>query len=1058
MALEPFVREDADTGALKPFSRDGGIKPFVRHENPLAGAGRALGQGVRNVQDAMAWIGGNPVARGGMAALGTTERLGSGAITGAMRHGAKGAVVGSAKAAIDPEGETDRLHAIEKSGDDLIGRFIDATDKVLPGGGDWRHNPTVHEDATATGLKQAFNDVLVGSAIDPATYVPGLDLFTVGGRIARAARLGQGAAKFAKAAGKVAAKVPAAVRDPVKELAHSAHTSLTTSAIPRQGLTQHGLNELRAVEGGGHHLRHTLNQQFSAAHAPHADTLSQMSIVPPEMRRAMLPQDVDQQLDRIAYLGGDRETQTAALRNALSKPNGYRPSPEDRELAKNPLNIYTHYDPHYVPTQDVREDVDIDGRPTIIRKSKGTSTSHNKAANKAVTGQDFATQVRQRLEGAASEISRAHTQRTALERLGLNPAPDFQHIDDVIAHATKAGDQATVKRYTALKLAHDQKYQEQLARRAQMLEPNAAMEARNVNSEYSGPGGSLEDVQARARNQLSKLGVDTSAAFDKAGKVGPKTALGPLSNRVNANLASAALATRVASRARHAAQDVGAAASQASLKRQQAVEKAADAVQGTINAGRDSRAQRMQQLEQLVQDRAARATGGKVQRDVGNGPGFNLPGEAAITEPATQGTRASLNISKPVFNETDRAIAEAGAAGDDLARVRNAAVGGSTRGITAPANRAAAVADSAQRIQLRRLASAAKTAQTARQRNDALKALNARVQAIREREGTVNMPKVLAQRLYGETAKPADNFLGKLGGGLATALFTNPLPHSLGNIAQQQVFAGGGLDALLEGAGNALHQTPDAEKAIEEAKQVGATSTHGFHADEEPAALHQKLYNNLQKGMTRWHDAQAAELFKREKAKGLSEADAAEEVRKTFGRPYERAEVSDALSHVGAKLANFALATVPRSAKKALGSQQGRAALKNFSRANQAINEDYFEPTYGLEFNPGGFASRAASLALRPTSYFASRSLDTSLGSELGESKFGAGDVVKSALPFGEVLDAFREPLSDEQRARYGYEKLPAWLKLLGVTGAYFTHAETPAHKIRRELEREGLK
>lgn len=1072
MAANPFDTVPHSSRGSNPFDsgHPHGGNPFdtpansPRHASPRSSSGgnsfgQTLEQVGRNALSGLNYAAQSPLGHGVLSLLGTTERLSAGTLTG----GASGAAHG----VVDPEGETDRLHQIERKRDSALAGWL---------GDHYRPDLNTHHGDAVDHVVQALDDFFTGTGIDLATYIPGLDVVSVGRRAARLAKLGERAAAVggtgARVAGhvvnRVAPHVPAPIRqgvaatfndarDAAQHLATVARNSLSTSALPRQGVTQQGLNQVRALEGQGHHLRHTLTQQFHGAHAPHADTLQSLSLLPPEMRRQYVPPEIDQQLDRIAYLRGTKDVQAAALRNAYSKPNGYRPSPEDVELAKNPLNILTTYDPHYVPTQDIRPELDREGRPTIIRKSKGTSTRSNQAANRNITGADFSVQVKQALENAAGEISRAHTQRNVIDRLGLGPAPDFAHVDAQIAHAAQSGDAAKVARFTKLKQVLYQRYSDQLARRGEMIEPGAELTTRNLNTEYSGPYGSLEDYQRRAGNQLAQLGQGVGAAYDKSGKLLSKAKLAPLSSRVNANLASAALATRVASRARQAAQDVAAAAQTYGNAAAGRVGRATDAAEGKLGNAAQARATRLQRIEKVVQDRAARATGGSVRRDIGNGGGFGLPGEAPITAKGTQGTRESLSISKPVFDETTRSITEAGRVPGSLDPIRAAASARNTRSIAKPANRAAQVAASAQKVQLRRLASAAKAKMAANDRNAALAALNERVKAMREREGTVQLPKVLDDRLFGESVAPPENILGAAGGALANVMFTNPLPHGLGNVAQQQLFAGHGPGALFEGLKNAVKGGPQAEADIEAAKRAGAVSTRGYHSDEPVSNPLGAVNNAVQKSLTKFHDAQAAEAFKREKAKGLSDADAAEEVRRIFGRPYEHSETAKALGNVGAKFANFGLATVPRSAKKMLESPEGLRRLKQFALATNSANEDYFEPEYGVDLNPGGFAERAASLAFRPANYLGSRSLETSLSSELGQERYGLKDMAKTVLPYGELLDLASQPLTDKQREAGAYKELPNWLKLLGITGAYFTHAETPEHKIRRELWREGL-
>jgi hypothetical protein len=141
------------------------------------------------------------------------------------------------------------------------------------------------------------------------------------------------------------------------------------------------------------------------------------------------------------------------------------------------------------------------------------------------------------------------------------------------------------------------------------------------------------------------------------------------------------------------------------------------------------------------------------------------------------------------------------------------------------------------------------------------------------------------------------------------------------------------------------------------------------------------------------------------------------------------------------------------------GSAKSRNLLKQFARVDEDANADIFEPEYGVEWNPGGFAPRAASLALRPAPYFGGESMDTALHDTATQGKRSGWDAAKGYVPYMGLsnLMPWSQVLDDAQRARRGVKKLPQWAKMMTLGGSYFTPAETRHHKYLREAKREGL-
>jgi hypothetical protein len=325
--------------------------------------------------------------------------------------------------------------------------------------------------------------------------------------------------------------------------------------------------------------------------------------------------------------------------------------------------------------------------------------------------------------------------------------------------------------------------------------------------------------------------------------------------------------------------------------------------------------------------------------------------------------------------------------------------------------------------------------------------------------GNVGMPSPLHERLFGPKVHTEPGVFQGVGRGIKSAMFTWPGAHAVGNEAEQQVFAGGGLGTLARGMVESVklgRKDPAALARMNFTKQHGATHEHGF---EHRVPQWNPVSKWLNQGLTLSHEGQTSALMDKYIKDGLSPADAAEEVRKTFGRPHEQAKEVKKGEAAGGLFWNWLLGTVPRSAKKMMGSVKSRNNLKQFARVDEDANADVFEPEYGVEWNPGGFASRAASLAIRPAAYFGGESMDTALHETAAQGKRSPWDAAKGYVPFMGLsnLAPGSQVLTDAQRARGGYKKLPEWAKMMSLGGSYFTRAETPHAKLMRELKREGL-
>jgi len=326
------------------------------------------------------------------------------------------------------------------------------------------------------------------------------------------------------------------------------------------------------------------------------------------------------------------------------------------------------------------------------------------------------------------------------------------------------------------------------------------------------------------------------------------------------------------------------------------------------------------------------------------------------------------------------------------------------------------------------------------------------------------MPEALHDRMFGEKVIQEPSWLQQnVAKPFRTSLFANIVPH-VSNLNQQMGVGGkfGGWSASAEGAAHAARQIagdPQALKEAEEARLHGAMPVHGYGSHEVQKNPVARAYNAQQNVLTKIHEGQATVMFHKARKAGLSGPDAAHEVRKAFGNPDEQSQFTKDVSRTGAPFASWVTSTVPRGAVNSISSQKGRASLKNYARATSDINQDYFEPEYGVDLDPGGFSSRVANFAFEPGRYWSSPSVKgtyTAMGED--SKQRGTGDIIKSYVPGGGLLDIVKQPLKPKEQAQRSAKPMPLWLRAPAVIGGgHFSKSETPRHKAVRELIRQGL-
>jgi hypothetical protein len=1061
-----------------------------KNPDPLRGIKHGVKQFARSAADNASWVAQNPLANGVGAVLGTTERFGSGLVSDLLDQAAgRKPRTNAFKNVMSPQDDEKVTHRLEHQ--ELTGPlnwWNSHTPEKFLGQSIHGHFPTKNEP-----WKQAGLDFLTQTGHDLSTFIPGADIISIGSRLVRLTRAAHAAQAAARTVGKV---IPQTVKDTVANTVEHAKSNLSTSHDALKGLQQPGLNLVRAREGGARHLHQQRLDEYRPAieqHKPGIESLD-ASLRANNMTGTDL-KSIHKTLqlplaDRLTLAKANKVTDKALWRDATPEARrqmlarGYKPGPDEIGLPTTNL-VSRDFGRRYIPEQTLYDKDAAKAADAMKGFSYNRGGVKRSAFDKTKSGagsQDpLYDRFMNRLESSAYLEPKRRAEQTIIQDLGLTPsnAPrTSERLEDLKQRLdlTRKSDPAyaqikkSIDRYSGLLGKQTQSTYENTLKQDKYLKPGAATAPDKVKGVLSGENAANQ----RAARDLKFLGNKTvDKAFDQFGNLKSNIDSGVLAERARNRLGEDTRTLRSERAARGAVRvalgrygkDVDRAKSAVDSGKTILEKQAEKGYTAGIKSDQDLLSS-LKNTPGLSQEKEVgyRRSGGGIQDnyDVEKQTLLNRRGES-IRGKIDPAFRALLDATKK--ESTDKPF-----------EAVSSALGRIGKGVNVKTKKGVKVRGSAEKTLadlLNRNASVTGTrTKAALQAHDAYRQLLEQNQAVRDvsqragqdrfHTGDIDLPQVLHDRLFGDKARVQPGVAAKLGQGLAGVMFSNPAPHLLGNIGEQQTFAGGGPRALLGGAAEAIRLARKDPKAIDrlnQSKAVGAQYERGYESGEQATHPLGKAYNSLQRGLTLGHEGQASELFQRYVKAGHTPEDAAEEVRKTFGRPYESSKESKAFNGVGAQFFNWLSSTVPRSAKKAVGSVQGRNALKNYSRGVEDVNADVFEPQYGVEFNPGGFASRMASLAFRPVSYLASQSADDSLHGFASEAKTNLNDVAKSVIPYyGPASDLIGQPLTPKQRMRGGYKKLPWYLKIPTLAGGYYTHAETPHQKLMRELKRDGLR
>lgn len=374
------------------------------------------------------------------------------------------------------------------------------------------------------------------TAVDPVTYVPGADVFSVAGRAARtvnratkgveeaskARALARAAAQkdpFAEApASTLATKVGDVVAKPLSGLRDAANRTLDLGVAGRElrRKTAPGVaEEIHGAQNEAHTIatrdRKAIDDLFAddglRAHIDGA-VAGGRAALPPELRHA---------LQRDAWLNGTQAVRKAAL------ADGFKPS--DVELRAPVLNLQTAYRKDYLPHQHLADD---DTVPEVVTRTG------DYGFNKAQTGPGGDVPLSERIQNRLSAGWTARhrnvdhgdlfMQRFVAKHLGLEDRPETALLRAAIdaEHAKAAPDPARIaaltKRLTARTAAQGAFDDKAL----HLLSPEGLNDARGA--EVGSPAFASKKLLPNATNDAAlsaelapvakHLGLDPKAAMD----------------------------------------------------------------------------------------------------------------------------------------------------------------------------------------------------------------------------------------------------------------------------------------------------------------------------------------------------------------------------------------------------------------------------------------------------------------------------------------------------------------------------------------------------------------
>jgi hypothetical protein len=1056
------------------------------------GTPEGLKQGVRNVQDWYEWATQNPLARGVGSVLGTTERAGvSGESWLLDKLAGKKPTTNPVAGVLDPEGDVPATHRLEQ-------QEASWTDQHVPGMREARAANARLPQADP-GLSQGILDFMTQSGRDISTFVPGWDVLSLGSRALRMA----GAYRALGAGGRaIGGALPEGVRKAAAAANENIRSTFTTSHDPLKGMQQSGLNITRSHEGGARHLQ----AKREAEYAPVADRQTTLAQLGQTLKtHGLTGQDITSRNplgihnainhiplhQRLALHQENKLTDAALWRegspqaHGQMRARGYTPSAEDAALPNANL-VQGDYGRRYIPEQsipdaEVAAEADAARGFSIsrggVKRSRHDVAKHGGPQHLAPLDERFAN----RLQSSAYLEPKRRAEQNIIRDLGLTPTQvgktdaritDLQQRLALTPKGTPEHDLLAkhVEKYKAL---HQRQtaaaYKDSLLREKHLVPGGSIADTKNealrqqlAQTPLDHPDReALEQAVADHKNPLSGIlrgkktaersaardvafhGGDASAAFNEHGKALGQVSTGASGEKYRQRLLAATGAETRKTTTNAALRDLDTRLSKMGLKQQQRVtKKIAD-----LRARQAMRERRnLASLENIAKP--------KVKPEPETPNIFDLP--HLSNRKLTHEIPKSSPIMQRIAELRDERARRGGKEFAPLLHSLPTDTTKATGRVHRLADRAAR--DAALKHSSFDTAAAGYAADLAR--NKAVSKITKGVEADPLYQGNVEMPSPLHDRLFGPKVYEPPLWPEHVANFAKHLMFLNPLPHGGENVPGQQIFAGGGLGTAARGVAEAVkiaRKDPEALKRLDFTKQHGAIHEHGYEKHIPGENIAAKAYRATQRPLTISGEGQASALMHKYLHEGMTPEDAAEEVRKTFGHPHESSKFSKAGKRFGAPFAKWVFETVPTAAKKMATSPHSRNALKQFARADVDANADIFEPEYGVEWRPGGFADKAAELAIKPASYFSGPSVTPSMQEEGEEGKRGVWDAVKGYVPYSSLLEMGKQPLTPMQRARGGYADLPAWAKAMQPVGSSFKRAETPLHILQRELKREGL-
>ncbi|MFY9780853.1 MAG: hypothetical protein WAJ85_10130 [Candidatus Baltobacteraceae bacterium] len=350
------------------------------------------------------------------------------------------------------------------------------------------HLPVADENAPLWRKAVQFaEDFGVQTVEDPATWVPGLDVFSVGKRALGAAKLIPGVAKAGEAVAK-SKPLDALLSHAVE--GHDLGKSVTWA----------GADIVKGYEGAARMAARREESRYAELVEQHRGELDAGNI-PPEIQAAF---------QQRAYREGTPEVR----RHVLSL--GYKPTAEDR--AHGPLNILHAYRDVYEPTQKVLtpEELAASAGPVTIIHQGDRKAGFDLPKSGTTAASPLADRVLDRLvRGARLEQYHA-SRRSILGDLGLLPQQPLGPLGERLSNAAAAGDTKRLERYGKVLAGRNAAEKAQEAKRAATLVPNAPMVEGGRRLEFTAP----QTARERALRQLQVAGAPgiLEKGTSKAGK------------------------------------------------------------------------------------------------------------------------------------------------------------------------------------------------------------------------------------------------------------------------------------------------------------------------------------------------------------------------------------------------------------------------------------------------------------------------------------------------------------------------------------------------------------